>query len=145
MSYDTLCVIWFILLGALLAGYAMLDGFDLGVGIMHPFLFQTDSERERILGTIGPVWDGNEVWLVTFGGAMFAMFPLAYASIFSGFYSSVMLLILMLIVRALSLQFRSNMTSSVGRHLWDWMFCASSFTTAFLFGLSIGNAVQGLS
>jgi len=100
-------LIWFGLMGALLAGYAVLDGFDLGVGILHP-LARDDRERRLFVNAIGPLWDGNEVWLVTFGGALFAMFPEAYATIFSGFYLAFMALLLALILRAVSLEFRSK-------------------------------------
>jgi cytochrome d ubiquinol oxidase subunit II len=144
MSYESLCVIWFVLLGALLAGYAVLDGFDLGVGILHPFLFRTEKDRDLALAAIGPVWNGNEVWLVTFGGAMFAMFPLAYKSIFSGFYSAFMLLLFMLISRGVSLEFRSKMTNYLWRRFWDWCFFLGSAGATLLFGISVGNAVQGV-
>ena len=104
MDLNTL---WFILLGVLLAGYAILDGFDLGVGIMHPRA-RTDLERRILMNSIGPLWDGNEVWLVTFGGALFAAFPHAYATAFSGYYLPFMLLLFALIFRAVSMEFRSK-------------------------------------
>ena len=88
MSYETLTFIWFVLLGVLLCGYAVLDGFDLGVGILHPFIAKDDRERRLVMNSIGPLWDGNEVWLVTFGGALFAAFPVAYATVFSSFYTA---------------------------------------------------------
>ena len=144
MTYESLCTIWFILLGVLLGGYAVLDGFDLGVGILHPFLFRSNEEREVALRTIGPVWDGNEVWLVTFGGAMFAMFPLAYKCIFSGFYSAVMLLLFLLISRGVSLEFRSKMVHNIGRQFWDWCFFLGSAGATFLFGVAVGNALRGM-
>src|SRR5690606_28011325 len=100
-------ILWFVLLGILLAGYAILDGFDLGVGILHP-VARTDDERRMLLNAIGPIWDGNEVWLVTFGGAMFAAFPEAYATVFSGFYNAFMLILFALIFRAVSIEFRSK-------------------------------------
>ena len=111
-------LIWFILLGVLLAGYAILDGFDLGVGMLH-LLARGDDERRAFIATIGPVWDGNEVWLVTFGGALFAAFPEAYATIFSGFYFVFMLVLLALIARAVSLDFRSKVESRAWRATWD--------------------------
>ena len=92
MSVETLIIVWFLLLGLLLIGYAILDGFDLGVGILHPFLPKTDEERRISMNAIGPLWDGNEVWLVTFGGALFAAFPEAYATVFSGFYTAFIIL-----------------------------------------------------
>ena len=109
MDWATLAVIWFLLEGVLLTGYAILDGFDLGVGILHPFVPRTDRERRIAINAIGPVWDGNEVWLVTFGGALFAAFPEAYASVFSGFYTAFMLL---LGSRAVSMEFRSKVESA---------------------------------
>src|SRR3954447_24187578 len=114
-------VVWFVLLGVLLAGYAVLDGFDFGVGILHP-LARTDEERRLFLNSIGPIWDGNEVWLVVFGGALFAAFPDAYATVFSGFYLAFMLLLFALIFRAVSIEFRSQnealrLAASVGSWL----------------------------
>ena len=103
-------ILWFILLGVLLAGYAILDGFDLGVGMLQP-IAKTDEERRIILNSIGPIWDGNEVWLVTFGGAMFAAFPESYATVFSGFYIAFMLILFALILRAVSIEFRSKIES----------------------------------
>ncbi|HEY2584406.1 MAG TPA: cytochrome d ubiquinol oxidase subunit II [Tepidisphaeraceae bacterium] len=139
----TLPTIWFILLGVLLAGYAVLDGFDLGVGILHP-LARGDEERRIFINAIGPIWDGNEVWLVTFGGAMFAAFPEAYATIFSGFYPYFMALLFALIFRAASIEFRSKVHSRAWRHAWDYGFFASSLLATFLFGVSVGNAIVGL-
>src|SRR5512141_1290166 len=118
-------ILWFILLGVLLAGYAILDGFDLGVGILHP-VARSDTERRIFINAIGPIWDGNEVWLVTFGGAMLAAFPEAYATIFSGFYPAFMLLLAALIFRAVSVEFRSKMRSRGWRRAWDIGFFASS-------------------
>jgi cytochrome d ubiquinol oxidase subunit II len=135
--------VWFILLGALLAGYAVLDGFDLGVGILHP-LARTDHERRVFLNAIGPIWDGNEVWLVVFGGALFAAFPEAYATIFSGFYLAFMLLLFALIFRAVSIEFRSKMPSAAWRRAWDVGFFASSLVASLLFGVGVGNAMIGI-
>lgn len=136
-------VTWYLLLGVLLVGYAILDGFDLGVGIMHP-LARTDHERRLFVNAIGPLWDGNEVWLVTFGGALFAMFPEAYATIFSGFYLALMLLLCALIFRAVSLEFRSKVSSESWRRGWDWAFFGSSLLATLLFGVAIGNAMWGI-
>ncbi|USO00398.1 MAG: cytochrome d ubiquinol oxidase subunit II [Phycisphaeraceae bacterium] len=143
MSHDALSLIWFALLGVLLIGYTILDGFDLGVGILHP-IARTDEDRRIMMNSIGPIWDGNEVWLVTFGGALFAAFPDAYATIFSGFYIAFMLLLLALICRAVSLEFRSKVTSRLWRGVWDTGFFASSFLAAFLFGVAGGNVMLGL-
>ena len=139
----TLPTIWFILLGVLLAGYAVLDGFDLGVGILHP-LGRGDEERRIFINAIGPIWDGNEVWLVTFGGAMFAAFPEAYATIFSGYYPYFMALLFALIFRAASIEFRSKVHSPGWRRTWDYGFFASSLLATVLFGVSVGNAMVGL-
>lgn len=144
MSHELLCIIWFALLNVLLIGYAILDGFDLGVGILHPFVAKTDTERRLVMNSIGPLWDGNEVWLVTFGGALFAMFPNAYASIFSAFYIPFVLLLFALIFRAVSLEFRSKRTSPFWRGFWDILFFVGSTLAAFLFGVAVGAIMQGL-
>ena len=136
-------LVWFGLLGVLLAGYAVLDGFDLGVGILHP-LAKSDLERRYFVNAIGPLWDGNEVWLVTFGGALFAMFPEAYATVFSGFYLAFMLLLFGLILRAVSLEFRSKVEAPAWRAFWDAGFFLSSLTAALLFGVAVGNAILGV-
>ncbi len=136
-------ILWFCLLGALLAGYAVLDGFDLGVGILH-FQAKSDAERRVFMNAIGPIWDGNEVWLVAFGGATFAAFPEAYATIFSGFYELFMLVLLALICRAVSLEFRSKVASPGWRHAWDLVFFGSSLGAAFLYGTGVGNAMFGV-
>ncbi|MBT8361297.1 MAG: cytochrome d ubiquinol oxidase subunit II, partial [Deltaproteobacteria bacterium] len=144
MSPEILCIIWFILLNVLLIGYAILDGFDLGVGILHPFVAREDTERRLVMNSIGPLWDGNEVWLVTFGGALFAMFPNAYASIFSAFYLPFVLLLFALIFRAVSLEFRSKRLSPAWRSFWDITFFTGSTLAALLFGVAVGSLMQGL-
>ena len=144
MSAELLVNIWFLLLGVLLTGYAILDGFDLGVGILHPFVSRDDKERRIVLNSIGPLWDGNEVWLVTFGGALFAAFPGAYATAFSAFYAAFMFLLFALIFRAVSLEFRSKVSSVGWRRFWDLAFSASSTLATFLFGVAVGNAMLGL-
>jgi cytochrome d ubiquinol oxidase subunit II len=136
--------LWFLLLGALLTGYAILDGFDLGVGILHP-LARTDQERRTAISAIGPIWDGNEVWLVTFGGALFAAFPEAYATIFEAFYTAFMLLLFCLIFRAVSLEFRGKVHSDAWRRMWDFAFFASSTVATMLFGVAVGNGLQGIA
>jgi cytochrome d ubiquinol oxidase subunit II len=135
--------VWFALLSVLLGGYAVLDGFDLGVGILHP-LARTDRERRVFMNAIGPIWDGNEVWLVTFGGALFAAFPMAYATVFSGFYTAFMLLLFALIFRAVSIEFRGKVHSQGWRTAWDWGFFSSSLLASLLFGVAIGNAMIGI-
>ena len=143
-DHDTLSFVWFVLLGVLLVGYTILDGFDLGVGILHPWIAKTDTERRLVMNSIGPLWDGNEVWLVTFGGALFAAFPVAYATVFSSFYLAFYLLLTCLIGRAVSLEFRSKVQSAGWRRLWDMGFFASSFTAALLLGIAAGNVLQGM-
>lgn len=145
MSYELLTLIWFVLLGVLLIGYAILDGFDFGVGIVHPFVARGDTERRLTMNSIGPLWDGNEVWLVTFGGALFAAFPNAYATVFSGFYSAFMLLLFALIFRAVSLEFRSKVENRFWRSVWDWAFFGASLTAALLFGVAGGNLIAGMA
>ena len=144
LDAESLALIWFFLLGVLLIGYAILDGFDLGVGMLHPFAAHNDHDRRIVINSIGPLWDGNEVWLVTFGGALFAAFPEAYSSIFSGFYDALMLVLLGLILRAVSIEFRSKQQSSLWRSFWDWVFFGSSVLTTFVFGVAVGNAVRGI-
>lgn len=144
MSYDLLTFIWFVLLGVLLCGYAILDGFDLGVGILHPFIAKDDRERRLVMNSIGPLWDGNEVWLVTFGGALFAAFPVAYATVFSSFYTAFFLLLTCLIGRAVSLEFRSKVYSPKWRSFWDFAFFLSSLMVAFLLGVAGGNVMAGM-
>jgi len=134
---------WFVMLGILLAGYAVLDGFDLGVGSLHLFV-RKDEERRVFMNSIGPIWDGNEVWLVTFGGAMFAAFPDVYATVFSGFYTAFMALLFALIFRAVSMEFRSKRPESRWRAFWDCSFFGGSTLATFLFGVAVGNAVQGI-
>ena len=136
-------ILWFILLGVLLAGYAILDGFDLGVGIVH-LAVKKDEERRILMNSIGPLWDGNEVWLVTFGGALFAAFPNAYATAFSGFYTAFMVLLFALIFRAVSIEFRSKHHAPAWRRFWDVSFCVASTLATFLFGVAVGNTMRGM-
>ena len=135
--------IWFILIGVLIIGYAILDGFDLGVGVLH--LFTKDEQERRInINAIGPVWDGNEVWLITGGGALFAAFPIVYATVFSAFYLALMLVLFALIFRAVSLEFRGKVDSPKWRRAWDWAFGLGSLLPAVLFGVAIGNILRGI-
>jgi len=136
-------IVWFILVGILLTGYAMLDGFDLGVGILH-LLTKGDEERRLMLNSIGPVWDGNEVWLVTGGGALFAAFPDVYATTFSGFYIPLMLLLVMLIFRAVAIEFRSKEPMRWWRSMWDVSFSISSLLGALILGVALGNVAYGI-
>lgn len=137
-------IIWFILVGILLTGYAILDGFDLGVGALH-LLTKGDLNRRISINSIGPVWDGNEVWLVTGGGALFAAFPDVYATVFSGFYIAFMLLLFFLIFRAVAIEFRSKQESQRWRTWWDRAFSFSSIFIALLMGVALGNIITGIS
>lgn len=134
---------WFLLIGVLLTGYAILDGFDLGVGFWHLFT-KKDKDRRTLLNAIGPVWDGNEVWLLTGGGAIFAAFPHVYATVFSGMYLALMLVLLALIFRAVSLEFRSKEESPGWRASWDVAFSLGSILPALLFGVAVGNILRGM-
>lgn len=135
--------LWFILVGVLFTGYAILDGFDLGVGVLHLFV-RKDEERRILLNAIGPVWDGNEVWLVTGGGALFAAFPDVYATVFSGFYLAFMLLLVALIFRAVAIEFRSKRPEALWRRTWDLLFAAGSIGSALLIGVAMGNIAWGI-
>lgn len=134
---------WFLLIGVLLTVYAILDGFDLGVGVLHLFS-RDDRERRLNLTAIGPVWDGNEVWLITGAGALFAAFPRVYATVFSSFYLAFMLLLLALIFRAVSFEFRSQVDSPGWRRCWDWAFGLGSLMPALLYGVAVGNILRGI-
>ncbi|MFC1705755.1 cytochrome d ubiquinol oxidase subunit II [Planctomycetota bacterium] len=140
---SALQVSWFLLIGILLAGYAVLDGFDLGVGFWHLFA-RKDQDRRVFMKAIAPVWDGNEVWLLTGGGAIFAAFPPVYACVFSGFYLALMLVLLGLILRATALEFRGQLEAPAWRRGWDVAFSLGSVIPALLFGVAVGNLVRGL-
>src|SRR5512135_392933 len=136
-------MIWFGLIAVLLGGYAILDGFDFGVGILHLFA-KTDEERRIHMNAIGPVWDGNEVWLLTGGGALFAAFPAVYATVFSGYYLALMLVLVALIFRAVSFEFRGKVAAPAWRRFWDWAFGLGSLVPAVVFGVAVGNILRGL-
>ena len=140
MDLNTL---WFLLIGVLMAGYAVLDGFDLGVGTLHLFT-KDETERRIMMNSIAPVWDGNEVWLLTGGGALFAAFPPVYATVFSGFYLAFMLLLVALILRAVSFEFRGKVESAAWRRCWDVAFGVGSLVPALLYGVAVGNVLRGL-
>jgi len=140
---ETLPIIWYMLVGVLLTGYAILDGFDLGTGALHLFT-KKDIDRRTLLNAIGPFWDGNEVWLVTAGGALFAAFPEVYASAFSGFYTAFILLLFMLIFRAVSIDVRSKRAEETWRKSWDIAFSVSSLVAALLIGVALGNIAKGV-
>lgn len=140
IDYPTL---WFLVVGALFSGYAILDGFDLGAGAMHLF-FKKEESRRIALNAIGPVWDGNEVWLVIGGGALFAGFPIVYASMFSAMYIPFMLFLFMLIFRAISIEFRSKEPMRWWRQMWDVSYSVSSILLGFLLGVVLGNVLLGV-
>ena len=139
---EWLQIVWFFLIVLLLAGYSILDGFDLGVGVLFPYLSRTDGDRRVLFNAIGPFWDGNEVWLITAGGALFAAFPPVYATVFSGFYLALMLVLFALIFRAVSLEFWSH--DPRRRVIWNWAFVLGSFLPALLYGVALGNLIQGI-
>ncbi len=142
MTREVLGIIWFALVGVLLAGYAVFDGFDLGVGTLFPFLGKSDEDKEIMRNSVGPVWDGNEVWLLAGGGALFAAFPAVYATVFSGFYLALMLVLFALIFRAVSFEFHAH-DKEWGR-VWDWAFFGGSALPSLLFGVAVGNIVLGV-
>lgn len=144
MSHEFLQNIWFVLIGVLLTGYAILDGFDLGVGVLLPRVARTAREREQVLATIGPFWDGNEVWLLAAGGALFAAFPHVYATVFSGFYLALMLVLFALIFRAAAFEFRHRVASPRWHAFWDGVLFVGSLLPAVLTGVAVGNIIRGV-
>jgi cytochrome d ubiquinol oxidase subunit II len=142
MSWEILQIIWFMLIGILFIGYSILDGFDLGIGAFLPYLGREENEKRILMSAIGPFWDGNEVWLLTGGGALFAAFPLAYASVFSGFYLALMLVLFALILRAVSLEFRKY--DEKRKKIWEWSFIIGSFLPSLLYGVALGNVIIGI-
>lgn len=136
--------IWFCLVALMIAVYVLLDGFDLGAGVIHFLVAKTDAERRQVLASIGPVWDGNEVWLLAAGGTLYFAFPALYASGFSGFYLPLIMVLWLLIVRGTSIEFRSHTHSAVWEPMLDFLFCASSVLLAVFFGAALGNVVRGV-
>lgn len=136
--------VWFCLIAIMLVVYVLLDGFDLGAGAIHLFVARTDSERRQILASIGPVWDGNEVWLVAAGGTLYFAFPTLYASGFSGFYLPLMIVLWLLILRGSAIEFRNHIKSAIWDPFWDFLFCSSSLLLAVFFGAALGNVVRGV-
>lgn len=136
--------VWFVLVAVLIIGFFLLEGFDYGVGILLPFLGKDDTDRRVIINTIGPFWDGNEVWLITAGGAIFAAFPDWYATMFSGFYLALALMLLALIVRGVAFEFRSKNKHPTWRKTWDWLLFAGSFLPALLWGVAFANIIHGV-
>lgn len=136
--------LWFWIIGVLFIGFFILEGFDYGVGILLPFLGKDDDERRVLINTIGPFWDGNEVWVIAAGGTMFGAFPHWYATMFSGFYLALVLLLLALIARGVAFEFRSKDARPAWRNFWDWMIFVGSFVPALLWGVAFGNLIHGV-
>ncbi|MBT8412321.1 MAG: cytochrome d ubiquinol oxidase subunit II [Octadecabacter sp.] len=144
MSYELLRVIWWGLLGVLLIGFALTDGFDMGVGALLPFVGQNDVERRVAINTVGPVWEGNQVWFILGGGAIFAAWPPLYAVSFSGFYLAMFVILACFIVRPVAFKYRSKRDDPRWRSTWDWALFASGAIPALLFGVAVGNVIQGV-
>jgi cytochrome d ubiquinol oxidase subunit II len=144
LDYETLKVIWWLLIGVLLIGFAVTDGFDMGVGILLPFLGQNDDERRVIINTIGPHWEGNQVWFVTAGGAIFAAWPAVYAAAFSGFYFAMMLVLFALFFRPVGFDYRSKIEHPTWRKTWDWGLFVGGAVPALVFGVAFGNLLLGV-
>ncbi len=144
IDYEILRLIWWALLGVLLTGFAVLDGFDFGSGALLPFLGKNDEERRVIINTVGPVWEGNQVWLILGGGAIFAAWPYIYAVAFSGFYLAMFLVLCALILRPVSFKFRSKMPEPRWRSFWDWCLFVSGAVPPVIFGVAVGNALEGV-
>lgn len=142
MDLNTL---WFILVTILFTGFFFLEGFDYGVGILLPFLGKNNDQRRMIINSIGPVWDGNEVWMITAGGALFASFPSVYATLFSGFYMALILMLVALILRGVAFEFRHKLEGKAWRALWDWCIFIGSFLPAFLWGVAVANLMSGFA
>ena len=143
-DYETFRLIWWGLLGVLLIGLAVMDGFDYGVGALLPFLGKNDEERRVIINTVGPVWEGNQVWLILGGGAIFAAWPYIYAVAFSGFYLAMFLVLCTLILRPVAFKFRSKMPGARWRSFWDWSLFVGGAVPPVIFGVAVGNALEGV-
>lgn len=144
IDYGTLKIIWWLLLGVLLIGFAATDGFDMGVGALLPFVARTDIERRVAINTIGPVWEGNQVWFVVGGGSIFAAWPPLYAVSFSGFYLAMFVVLAALILRPVAFKYRSKRDEPRWRERWDWALFIGSFVPALIFGVAVGNVLQGV-
>src|SRR6202044_868175 len=143
-EYEILRLIWWALLGILLIGVAVMDGFDLGTAILLPFVGKTEMERRIVINTVGPVWEGNQVWLILGGGAIFAAWPPLYAVAFSGFYLAMLLLLCALILRPAGFKYRSKLQDTRWRTTWDTALFIAGLVPALVFGVAFGNALQGV-
>ena len=144
LDYETLKLIWWLFIGLLLIGFAIMDGFDMGVGTLLPFIGRSDEERRVLLNAIGPTWEGNQVWFVTAGGALFAAWPLVYATAFSGFYFALLLVLFALFLRPVGFDYRSKLPDPRWRSAWDWGLFIGGAVPALLFGVAFGNLLQGV-
>lgn len=144
LDYEILRVIWWLFLGVLLISFAIMDGFDLGVAALLPFVARTDTERRVAINTIGPVWDGNQVWFILGGGAIFAAFPPIYAASFSGFYIAMFLVLAVLILRPVGFEFRNKVAATRWRSFWDYALFAGGVVPSLVFGVAFGNLLQGV-
>ncbi|WP_425419420.1 cytochrome d ubiquinol oxidase subunit II [Oricola indica] len=144
LSFELLRVIWWLLLGVLLIGFALTDGFDMGVGALLPFVAKTDNERRVVINTVGPVWEGNQVWFILGGGAIFAAWPPLYAVSFSGFYLAMFAVLAALILRPVGFKYRSKRESAAWRSSWDWALFVGGAVPALIFGVAVGNVLQGV-
>jgi len=144
ISFELLRVIWWLLLGVLLIGFALTDGFDMGVGALLPFVAKTDNERRVVINTVGPVWEGNQVWFILGGGAIFAAWPPLYAVSFSGFYLAMFAILAALILRPVGFKYRSKRESAAWRSGWDWALFVGGAVPALIFGVAVGNVLQGV-
>lgn len=144
IDYEMLRVIWWLLLGVLLIGFAIMDGFDLGTAICLPWMGRTDMERRILINTIGPTWEGNQVWFILGGGAIFAAWPALYGLSFSGFYLAMLVVLLALILRPVGFKYRSKLENTTWRNLWDWALFIGGFVPSLIFGVAIGNVLQGV-
>ena len=144
IDYEILKVIWWLFIGVLLVGFAIMDGHDMGVGALLPFLGKNDTERRIMINSVAPHWDGNQVWLITGGGAMFAAWPLMYATAFSGFYWAMLLVLMALIFRPVAFDYRSKVSATKWRSSWDWMLFIGSAVPPIIFGVAFGNLLQGV-
>ena len=143
-DYETLKLIWWLFVGVLLVGFAITDGFDLGIGALLPFIGRNDGERRVIINSVGATWEGNQVWFVTAGGAIFAAWPIVYATAFSGFYIALMLTLFALFFRPVGFDYRSKVADPRWRSAWDWGLFAGGFVPALIFGVAFGNLLQGV-
>src|ERR1700682_6078769 len=144
VDYEILRLVWWLLLGVLLIGFAIMDGFDLGVGMLLPFIARTDSERRVVIDTVEPLWEGNQVWLILGAGAIFAAWPALYAASFSGFYFAMLALLLALILRPVVIKFRSKIADGRWRSAWDSAIFFAGAVPALIFGVAVGNALEGV-